>query len=98
MVRTLRQKKIPTEVFELERTYLIPVFYESPNKTDEKILTRNVRKDNTVFYEGNRYTLPPGTYSKHKEVSYRITGDRLQIYDTFGDALIAEHTISLEKG
>jgi len=24
-------KKIPAEVFELERTYLIPVFYESPN-------------------------------------------------------------------
>jgi len=91
-------KKIPAEVFELERTYLIPIFYESLNKTDEKILSRNVRKDNTVFYEGNRYTLPPGTYNKHKEVSYRIAEGKLKLYDAFGDALIAEHTISLEKG
>ncbi|WP_313563846.1 Mu transposase domain-containing protein [Ruminiclostridium cellobioparum] len=95
---TLPTKKIPAEVFELERTYLTPVFYESPDISDKEILTRNVRKDNTVFYDGNRYTLPPGTYQKHKEVSYRIIEDRIYIYDIYGDALLADHVVSLEKG
>ncbi len=91
-------KKIPAEVFELERTYLIPVFFESPDISDKESLTFRVRKDNTVLYDGNRYTLPFGTYKNHKEVSYRINEDKIAFYDVYGDTQFAEHVICLEKG
>lgn len=91
-------KKIPAEVFEIEREYLTPISYEINNINDKNILTRAVRKDNTVFYEGNRYSVPVGTYNIHKEVEIEIKEDELWIYDVFRDVLFAKHKISLEKG
>jgi transposase len=91
-------KKIPAEVFEIEREYLTPVFYESSPAIDETIVTRAVRKDNTVFYEGNRYSVPTGTYNIHKEARIEIRDGEIWIYDIFRDALFARHKISPEKG
>lgn len=91
-------KKIPAEVFEVEREYLVPVSYESSHAIDKNILTRAVRKDNTVFYEGNRYSVPTGTHNIHKEVRLEIKEDELWIYDIFEDVLFARHKVSLEKG
>jgi len=91
-------KKIPAEVFEVEREYLTPISYENNNILDKNILTRAVRKDNTVFYDGNRYSVPIGTYNNHKEVKIEIKEDELWIYDIFRDVLFAKHKISLEKG
>ena len=52
-------KKIPAQVFLEEQQYLRPV----PVMTiTEEIITRTVRKDNTVLYKGNRYSVPLGTY------------------------------------
>lgn len=89
-------KKVPAEVFETERTYLIPV--PITNNSLSQIITRTVRKDNTVIYEGNRYTVPLGTFKVHKEVSLDIKDGELYIYDVFGDILIAQHKICQEKG
>ncbi|MEW6215014.1 MAG: IS21 family transposase [Nitrospirota bacterium] len=91
-------KKIPAEVFEVEREYLTPISYENNNILNENILTRAVRKDNTIFYEGNRYSVPLGTYSNHKEVQLEIKENELWIYDVFRDVLLAKHNISVEKG
>lgn len=91
-------KKIPAEVFEVEREYLTPISYENNNILDKNILTRAVRKDNTVFYDGNRYSVPIGTYNNHKEVKIEIKEDELWVYDIFRDVLFAKHKISLEKG
>jgi len=89
--------KVPEEVFKQERLFLKPV--PSTNKCyGETIITRTVHKDNTIFYEGNRYTLPIGTYSPNLTVSLEIKGDKLIISDPFGDYVIAEHTLSKEKG
>jgi len=89
-------KKVPAEVFKQERLFLKPV--PSTNKVYTDILTRNVHKNNTIFYCGNRYTVPFGTYTPDLQVSLEIDGDRLIISDIFGDKIIAEHTLSENKG
>ena len=90
-------KKIPAEVFEIERGYLTPVSYEII-KYDNNMLQRKIRKDNTVMYEGNRYSVPTGTFGIHNEGQLEITGEELLIYDCLGDILLAKHRICLEKG
>lgn len=57
-----------------------------------------VRKDNTILYNSNRYSLPQGTYTKHPEVSIIATQDELTIYDAFGDNILAKHSISPLRG
>jgi transposase len=89
-------KKIPAEVFEQERLFLKPV--PSTNVVHTDIVTRYIHKNNTVFFEGNRYTVPLGTYSPGFEVALEIKGDRLIISNLFGDYVIAEHTLSKSKG
>ncbi|WP_407701946.1 Mu transposase domain-containing protein [Tepidibacillus decaturensis] len=62
------------------------------------MLSRTVRKDNTIWYEGNRYTVPTGTYKPGLEVAIEVCDGKLLIYDVIDHNLIAEHSISLEKG
>jgi transposase len=90
-------KKIPAEIFAVEQGYLTPVSYEIKNNADN-IVIRKVRKDNTVMYEGNRYTVPTGSFGVHDEVQLEIDNDELLIYDAFGDNLLAKHKVCLEKG
>lgn len=89
-------KKVPAEVFEQERLFLKPV--PSTNRTVENIVTRDVHKNNTIFYKGNRYTLPLGTYRPGRKVSLDIEGETLKIRDDFEGYLLAEHKISPNKG
>ena len=89
-------KKVPAEVFEQERLFLKPV--PSTIKYSEDILTRTVHKDNKIFYDGNRYTLPLGTYSPGREVILEIEGDKLVVSDAIDHNFIADHTLSKGKG
>ena len=89
-------KKIPAEVFEQERLFLKPV--PQTIKSYESILTRDVHKNNTIFYDGNRYTLPLGTYQPGRKVTLDIEDDILKIRDDFDGYIIAEHKISKNKG
>ncbi len=89
-------KKIPAEVFEQERLFLKPV--PSTDKVYETIVTREVHKNNTVFFEGNRYTVPLGTYSPGRKVALDTEGNRLIIRDDFDGYIIAEHILSKSKG
>jgi transposase len=89
-------KKIPAEVFEQERLFLRPV--PSTNKVFEDIVTRDVHKNNTIFFEGNRYSVPFGTYSPSLRVSLKVDGNSLIISDLFGGYIIAEHKLSKNKG
>jgi len=90
-------KKIPAEVFAIEQGYLTPVSYEI-NKSDDNIVIRKIRKDNTVMYEGNRYTVPTGSFGLHDDVQLEIDDDELLIYAGFCDILLAKHKICFEKG
>jgi len=90
-------KKIPAEVFELERTHLRPILFAEDISSDKSIY-RKVRKDNTILYESNRYSLPLGTYNKEKEVKIEAVEERLIITQAFGDYIIAEHPLCYGKG
>jgi hypothetical protein len=90
-------KKVPAKVFLLEQEHLRPVLSTELSMCEESI-TRSVRKDNTVLYLSNRYSVPQGTFGKEEAVALRIDGERLIIEQVFGDYVIAEHTLSKDKG
>lgn len=90
-------KKVPTEVFELERAHLRPILTAMEIAPDASI-ARKVRKDNTILFESNRYSVPLGTYTKEKEVAIEIKDGKLIIWHIFGDYLIAEHPLCPSKG
>lgn len=90
-------KKVPAQVFEVEREHLRPVLFTDSNTCSASI-TRMVRKDNTVLYESNRYSVPLGTYNREKQVVIRVENNKLIIEQQFSDYIIAEHTISSDKG
>ncbi|GIP35919.1 hypothetical protein [Paenibacillus sp. J2TS4] len=58
-----------------------------------------MRKDNTIWYESNRYSVPIGTYDRtDKEVAVRVTEDnRLIIYEEDSGHILAEHTLCLHR-
>ena len=90
-------KKVPAQVFEVEREHLRPVPFTDSNTCSASI-TRAVRKDNTVLYESNRYSVPLGTYNKEKQVVIRVENNKLIIEQQFGDYIIAEHALATGKG
>ena len=89
-------KKIPAEVFQQEKPFLKPV--PCTRKTLTPIVTRQVHKDNTVFYKGCRYTLPLGTFRPGRQVQLEEQDGILKILDDVDPVLLAEHPVSLEKG
>jgi transposase len=91
-------KKIPAEVFALEKEHLRPV-HTKINSLPSSI-TRTVRKDNTIWYEGNRYSVPLGTYDgTDKQVSIQVTeSGHLAIRDLDSGHLLAEHPLATGNG
>lgn len=100
-------KKRPVDVFQEEKQYLRPVrqlISVPPNdkqlysNTDISI-TRVVRKDNTILYKANRYSVPLGTYSEFgKEVQLLIKEKTIYIIEVDTGEVIGEHEVSNEKG
>jgi len=88
-------KKRPAEVFLNEQKHLKPVPWINVPK---EILTRTVRKDNTILHRGNRYTVPIGTYRPGYELKLEEAGHTFKLIDQQTGALVAEHIISFEKG
>ena len=90
-------KKIPAEVFNLEKEYLqpVPMFR---NFISEDILTYGVRKDNTVLYKSNRYRVPKGTYRINIRVKLVIENATMVIIESTTREILARHTISNERG
>ena len=89
-------KRRPMDAFAEEQIHLLPLYGVAPAEIAEE-MSRNVRPDNTVWYSMNRYAVPPGTYSKTKEVLLTIEGDKLFITNRLGE-LIDTHDICYEKG
>ena len=90
-------KKIPAEVFKLEKEYLIPVSNSFETVTNKSILYQ-VRKDNIINYKGNRYRVPKGTYSPGKEVIVTVKNETVTITDAVTGEKYAEHPLCHEKG
>lgn len=91
-------KKIPAEVFALEREYLKPVSEYSFAKPANSSIDYLVRKDNVVLYKSNRYRVPKGTYSKGKKVHVLPEGNKISIVDALTGEIYATHPICLGKG
>ena len=92
-------KKRPAEVFALEKQHLRPILKEISFTNVNSSITRTVRKDNTILYKSNRYSVPLGTYKKNKEMTIEVNHeDRLIIRDPAEESIIAEHQLSIGKG
>lgn len=94
-------KKIPAEVFALEKQYLLPVpaFIDSHHENANNIITYSLGKDNTVTYKSNRYQLPKGSYtSKHKEVKIITKDGFITFFHSKTGVTLATYKIIREKG
>lgn len=91
-------RKIPQEDWLIEKDYLLPLPTGLLTKSEPEYQTYKVRKDNTISYRGNYYTLPLGTYQgDNTEVLIRVEGDSLLIFD-MDKRILTSHKLSLLKG
>lgn len=95
-------KKIPAQVFIEERKHLRPVTEKIER---QKIpitgsISVMVRKNNTVHYNGNRYSVPLGTYKDPKSYVYLDPSEAelLKVIDPQTGEVIAKHPICWDKG
>ncbi|WEG14500.1 IS21 family transposase [Pullulanibacillus sp. KACC 23026] len=92
-------KKRPVEVFALEKQHLRLVTKEIVLSNVDSSITRTVRKDNTILYLSNRYSVPLGTYKKDKDVFIEVSDENhLLVREEKKGPVIADHIISQEKG
>jgi hypothetical protein len=90
-------KRRPADVFLLEKQHMRQV--NSFKLNNKNSIARSVRKDNTILYLSNRYSVPLGTFQKHPEVHIQPTEENnLVIYLQETGEILATHSISLEKG
>jgi len=89
-------KRKPAEMFQEEVEHLLPIYGIAPSEVSDD-MGRTVRKDNTILYLSNRYSVPLGTYNNTKNVHITTDGESLNIVDSIGD-ILATHRISKGKG
>jgi transposase len=91
-------KKVPAEVFTLEKEHLLPVPELFEKNSSDISLTYAVRKNNIVLYKQNRYQVPKGTYAPGKEVKLLLQGAKVDIADIETGEIIVSHQISAKQG
>jgi len=90
-------QKEPWAEFTIERSFLKP--YRAHVGPVTTIATYTVRKDNTISYKGNFYSLPLGAYKgKGTLVAVRVEGSSLVITDPVGEEQICRHKIPIGRG
>lgn len=94
-------KKRPFEVHALEKQQLQKV---NGSYTFENIstinITRTIHKDNVIRFDGNRYSVPLGTFQSGSKniANVSVSGERLRISLQSNGSTIAVHKLSKEKG
>ena len=90
-------KKEPMFELDIERPCLTPYTPCSPRPSDLALYC--VRKDNSIPYKGNFYSLPLGTYKgKNSEVSVQVQAGELVIFIPGEQSEICRHTIPVGTG
>ena len=90
-------QKIPFDEWCKEKKYLLPLKIRK-QKEQQDFKKYKVRKDNTIVYKSNYYSLPSGTYkNKETNILLSVKGDNLLMYSAEKE-LIATHKISINKG
>lgn len=91
-------KKIPQKEWEIEREYLLPLKPPPYQLAYQDVKRYKVRKDNTVNYKSNFYTLPLGTYQGPESwVLLKVENEQVKLSATGGD-LLSSHPISYLRG
>ncbi len=91
-------QRIPAVIFEQERPYLMS-YTGTPTLVNEVTKEYKVRKDNTINYRSNFYSLPRDTYKgTDTSVQVVISGDKIIIYSLETGKTITTHTVSNERG
>ena len=90
-------KKPPMDEHNIEKQYLNP--YTPISITNREKSLYYVRKDNTINYKSNFYTLPMGTYqgSDTRVIVHENADKTISIY-TPEETFICSHPVSEEKG
>lgn len=90
-------KKIPAEVFEVEKERLKPANSFLNHESTNDMITTPVRKNNTIRYKSSRYSVPIGTYTSCRTVSLREIDGCIEIYDE-KKQLLAKHQLAKNPG
>ena len=91
-------RETPSELFKTERSYLRP-YQGIPRLREDSMERRTVRKDNTLMYGANFYSLPGGTYKgRDSEVYVEAKDGVLHVFDKDTGKLICEHPVWEGKG
>ena len=90
---------IPSEEFQIERNCLQP-YHGIPTEPRQKMKEYYVRKDNTICYHSNFYTLPCGTCKGQSTTVWvqESEEERLEIFDKETGKQITSHPLCKEKG
>lgn len=88
-------KRVPAEAFKEEQNHLRPLACIYENR--DAFVCRTVRKDNTIVYGSNRYSVPLGTYTSNPEIHVIEQNGILKVQTVFGED-ICEHRVSTGKG
>ncbi len=91
-------KKVPHQEWLIEQNYLLP--YYQQKKQSKELMRYKVRKDNTINYKSNFYSLPLGTYQgSNTYVLIKIEDNTLFILsDTKNQSLLTTHRLSHNRG
>ena len=87
---------MPSDMFLEEQVHLLPLLGVAP-ELPENDTERTVRKDNTILYRSNRYSLPLDTYNTQKKVVIEPDEAILNIFTITGDKIVT-YPLCLEKG
>ena len=89
---------IPHQEWLKEKNYLLPVHNKPYLAETPELIRYKVRKDHTISYKGNYYSLPQGTYEgQHSTVLLNPRNNKLDLYD-LNENLLATHNVSRLKG
>lgn len=90
-------KKVPAQMFALEKQHLIPVpAFETT--VPESIVTYQVCKDNTVLYHSNRHQVPFGTYRPGLRTRLVEQDGKVSILDAQTGEVYSSHSSPAGKG
>ena len=88
-------RQVPTAQWEHEKSFLLPL---KPRPNQRNFKSYKARKDNTVLYDSNYYSLPLGTYTGPEScVLVEANAWQLHIY-SIEKEFICSHTLSAEQG
>jgi len=89
-------QKVPHQEWLIEREYLHPYYKQS--QSDNRLIPYKVRKDNTISYKGNFYTLPLNTYQGADTfVLLEAEVEKLHLYSS-DRKLLTTHALCSERG